>query len=528
MKQAKRSTKAGCDRSGTTIRAEFSRKNILLSRTPQEIDYPSTTFQHVTRLTHFVRQITLKSSMHRRTRMPLAVLLWLACAAPALAESVTLFRVFLNDGTAITSYGEYARVGDRLVFSMPIGAVDASAAGTPALHVVNLPVSAVNWTATEKYAASARHTHYLANSAESDYAALAGEVAATLNGIVFASDAKARLDLAVNARRRLATWPRDHYGYRADDVREMLGLLDEAISGLRAAAGESTFAIDLIAAAPPRDPREQVPQLAAPTAVEAIRHAIAAAKATDITVDRVSILRGVIAAIDNPGNAVPKAWARPTREWAVHTIAQELRTDKAYSSLMSSTLKRASDAASRADVRGVEAVLATAMRRDESMGRRRQDEINALVDQVRVQLDAARRLRLARDKWHERVSSYRAYRKSVGPVVTTMARAQRSLDDIKRLAGSEAAVLVQLGDRLGAHARFLNTLAVPDEIKPAHALLVSAVTLAETAVKTRRRAAVSGELQLAWDASSAAAGSMMLMSRAQEDMEATLRFPELR
>ena len=87
----------------------------------------------------------------------------------------------------------------------------------------------------------------MTNSAESDYAALAGDVAATLNAIVLASDATARLNMAVAARRRLATWPRDHYGYRADDVSEMLGLLDEAISGLRVAAGESSFAIDLVA-----------------------------------------------------------------------------------------------------------------------------------------------------------------------------------------------------------------------------------------------------------------------------------------
>src|SRR5687768_2354897 len=99
------------------------------------------------RLTRSVRQITLKSYMHSRASMSLAASVWLACAAPASAESVTLFRVFLNDGTAIVSYGEYARVGDRLVFSMPIGAVDANAAGDPRLHVVNLPVSSINWTA---------------------------------------------------------------------------------------------------------------------------------------------------------------------------------------------------------------------------------------------------------------------------------------------------------------------------------------------------------------------------------------------
>ena len=465
--------------------------------------------------------------MYSRTCLSVAAS-WLICAAPAFAETVTLFRVFLNDGTAIVSYGEYARVGDRLVFSIPMGAVDPSAGTDPGLHVVNLPVSAVNWAATEKYAESARHAHYMANRAEADYAALTGDVAATLNAIVLASDAKARLDLAVSARRRLATWPRDHYGYRADDVREMLGLLDEAISGLRAAAGESSFAIELVAPVAPRDPRERVPLFGTPSAAEFIAHAIAAAKVTDIGVDRVSILRGVIAALDNPRNELPRSWARPTRRWAVHTIAEEARVEKDYAALTTSTLKRATIAAARADVRSVERELESVARRDRQLGRKRAEEINVTIEQVRIQLDAARRLRLARDRWHERASSYRAYQRHVAPVFESMVKAQRNLDDIKGLAGSDAADLLRLGDRLKAHARSLAVLSVPDELKPAHALLTSAVNLAETAVKTRRQATVSGELQLAWDASSAAAGSMMLLSRAQEDMEAAVRLPEIR
>ncbi len=460
--------------------------------------------------------------------MLLAASVWLACAAPAFAESVTLFRVFLNDGTAIVSYGEYARVGDRLVFSMPIGAVEANRAGDPSLHVVNLPASAINWTATEKYAESARHTHYMANRAESDYAALAGDVAATLNAIVLATDAKARLNMAVAARRRLATWPKDHYGYRANDVSEMLALLDEAIAGLRVAAGESSFAIDLVATAPPTDPHDRTTLLEAPSAVEAIGHAIAAAKATDIPFDRVSILRGVVAALENQRNALPSAWMRPTRKWALETIAEEGRLEKTYGALTSTTLKRAADAAGRADVRAVERVLAEVARRDARLGRKRPEQINALLEQVTAQLDAARKLRLARDQWHERAASYRAYKTGVAPIVNAMTRAQRSLDDIKRLAGSDAAVLVGLGDRLAGHANALNVLTVPDPLKPGHALLLSAVKLAETAVKTRRQAAISGELQLAWDASSAAAGSMMLLHKAKEDMEAAIRLPEIR
>ncbi|HUP40705.1 MAG TPA: hypothetical protein VM115_11340 [Vicinamibacterales bacterium] len=465
--------------------------------------------------------------MHSRSRVSLVLLAWLVCAAPAFAESVTLFRVFLNDGTAIVSYGEYARVGDRIVFSMPIGEVDTNASADPSLHVVNLPVSAVNWTATEKYAASARHTHYMANGAKSDYAALAGDVAGTLNAIVLAKDAQARLKMAVDARRRLATWPRDHYGYRATDVAEMLGLLDEAISGLRLAAGETSFTIDLVAS-PLADTGDRVPMMRAPSAAEAISQAIAAAKATDIAVDRVSILRSVITVLDNPRNTLPAAWVRPTRQWAVHTIAEEARIEKTYAGFTASALERATAAAGRADVRAVERVMASAVRRDTQLGQKRREEINALLEQVRQQLDAARRLRLARDRWHERASSYRAYKKSIAPILNVMARAQRSLDDIKRLSGSDATVLVAVADRLAAHGKTLSVLAVPDELKPAHALLTSAVNLAETAVKTRRQAAASGELQLAWDASSAAAGSMMLLTKAQEDMEAAVRLPEIR
>ncbi len=244
--------------------------------------------------------------MHMTIRMLALALVWLSGAGLAYAESVTLFRVFLNDGTAIVSYGEYARVGDRLVFSMPIGTVDAASPSTTSLHVVNLPMSSINWTATEKYAQSARYSHYIETSAESDYASLAGEVAATLNAVALAKDPKARLDLAVTARRRLASWPRDHFDYRADDVREMLGLLDDAISALRVAAGETSFSIDLVASAPSRSARETVPLMRAPTTAEVITQAIAAAKTTDVAADRISILRTVMATLDSPEASLPR------------------------------------------------------------------------------------------------------------------------------------------------------------------------------------------------------------------------------
>src|SRR5580765_5827934 len=132
----------------------------------------------------------------------LTVLVLAAGVRLAAIESVTLFRVFLNDGTAVVSYGEFARVGDRVIFSMPIGAIDAGALVEPNLHVVNIPATAVDWAATSKYAESARFAHYIATNAEADYAALTGEVAGVLNSIMFTKDPRAQLNLATVARQR--------------------------------------------------------------------------------------------------------------------------------------------------------------------------------------------------------------------------------------------------------------------------------------------------------------------------------------
>jgi hypothetical protein len=465
--------------------------------------------------------------MHKRSPLLLAPLALTFCAATAQAETATLFRVFLNDGTAVVSYGEYARVGDRVIFSMPIGGVASESTAEPNLHMVNIPAEAVNWTATTKYANATRFAQYVATRAESDYAAFTGDVAAVLNAIVLNKDPNTRLSMAVGARRRLASWPRDHYGYRAGDVAEVLGMLDEAISSMRAAAGETTFALDLIAdAGSPAPPPDSV--LPNPTPEESITQAMAVANVTDIAADRIAVLNAVVAAIDNSAQILPKAWAKSVRKRAESAAALEGLVERRYSAITGSTLKRASQAAARADVRSVEAVIASLRRRDVKLGRKRPEEINALLVQVQISLDAARQLRLVRDRWKERVGSYRAYLKAIAPVVETLSHAQRDLDNIKRLAGSEAVNLVALADWLVTGSKRLNVVAVPDELKSAHALLVSALNLADNAVRTRRSAVMSGELRSAWDASSAAAGSMTLFARAQEDMEAVVKLPQIR
>src|SRR5690349_23566602 len=68
----------------------------------------------------------LKSRMQVYAKMSrvlsfFAVYLCLALAGQAYAADATLFRLFLLDGSVIVSYGEFARVDDKVIFSMPVG-----------------------------------------------------------------------------------------------------------------------------------------------------------------------------------------------------------------------------------------------------------------------------------------------------------------------------------------------------------------------------------------------------------------------
>ena len=49
--------------------------------------------------------------------------LLLSTFAANAADDATMFRVFLKDGRSLISYGEVARVGERVVFSMPTRAI---------------------------------------------------------------------------------------------------------------------------------------------------------------------------------------------------------------------------------------------------------------------------------------------------------------------------------------------------------------------------------------------------------------------
>jgi hypothetical protein len=66
-----------------------------------------------------------------------------------------------------------------------------------------------------------------------DFLRLSNDVAAALNNIALSTDRQQALTLAERVRQMVAAWPKSHYGYRHNDVREIVSVLDQAISTLR-------------------------------------------------------------------------------------------------------------------------------------------------------------------------------------------------------------------------------------------------------------------------------------------------------
>jgi hypothetical protein len=499
-------------------------KNIL--RVDPSTGYSPIIHSFSTALTSPGAHTTLETFMHSRTLTAAIVAAVLAmpiraAGAPA-AGAATLLRVFLTDGTSLISYGEPARVGDRIIFSMP-----TATQPDPPLHLVNLPADRVDWDRTNRYAATARATHYVQTQAEDDYAALSNDVASTLNEIAHTPDPATRLAIVERARQTLAEWPQSHYNYREGEVRQMLGLLDEAIADLRAARGANRFELTLSAfASPPTIAEPLLPPPANPK--EAIEQVLAAARVVDTPAERTSLLTTVVSAIDREKTALPAAWATATRAEVVAAVAAEVRVDRSYQLLTARMMTTADRRARQADVRGLERLLLSVYRRDSALGAKRPDAVNALVGAVEAKLDAARQLRLARDRWAMRAPALRTYRVSMSQPMALLAEMKPSLQNIKSLSGSTPAALAALQRRVARVVKAASTIVPPEEVAAAHALLVSAAHLAGNAAQIRREAVLAGDMARAWDASSAAAGALMLGAKARADILAQIRLPQLR
>jgi hypothetical protein len=460
-------------------------------------------------LPHLFNRSPLRRRLRRfcRIAVALAALLTVVPIVPASAQSV-LYRVFLLDGAALVSYGEFARVGDRVVLTIPVGEVN----GAPNLQLVSIPQSAVDWPKTDRYSDAVRGRRYAETRGEADFALLGARVVEALNQIALTEDPVRRLAMAREARQNLLQWPVDNFGYRAAEVADLTKMLDEVISDLLVAAGE-TNRVSLVASTVP--PVE--PMLAPPDFRETMEQAMSVAGITPDPAERISLLEAVENALE--GITPREDWAAAMSARAAGELSAERKVERAYSALAESTLASAKARAARGDLRGVQALFESVLKTDDRLGRKRPQNTSALLGALEWRLAEAGRVRAARDAWALRLGVFKTYMKAIARAVQELRDARKWLVEIRERSGPSPLMLPRMEQRLVMGRQMLDGILPPAELDAAHGLYHAAFQMAARAAVTRRNAVSSDDAKLAWDAASAAAGALMLLDRAAEELD---------
>jgi len=442
--------------------------------------------------------------------------LFLAAMCPSLASaqvpaSRVLFRVFLSDGRVLSSYGEWARLEDRVIFSMP-----TQLSRDPVeLQLVTIPAQRVDWPRTEQYAESVRAAAYAATRGDADFARFSSEVAKVLNDVARIEDPASRLKTAERARQKLADWPAAHYGYRIGEVREALGVLDEVIAQLRVSVGITSFDLSLSANAPLAEPPP--PPLPPPTDAELVEQFVAAASIADSPVERIGLLKTVMRLIDRAVAMMPTEWVSRMRRVVSGDLDREQRAEQAYNELRTRTLEEANRLAARGRAADLERLREKVKEEDRRLGGQRPGDIAALLATIDIEATAAIAMREARKEYDKRAPGYRKYRRSTNGAFKVFTDAAVALTQVRNMTGPAVTSIGTLTKRLKAASRSFQKVKPPEELASAHAIIGSAWELAQNAFRLRAEAVSANNIDTAQRASSAAAGALMLYQRARTE-----------
>ena len=242
---------------------------------------------------------------------------------------------------------------------------------------------------------------------------------------------------------------------------------------------------------------------------------------------RTALLRAildVLAPTDRP--EFKGSWMEELRLRAAGELAAEVRIDNAYADLRTRALARAAVFQKRADVRGLQGVVQWVLAQDARLEGGRPADVAALLATLDVKLDAARRFRLALDAWALRTEIPQG-------VLGTRALRARSVSRRARVAVGRPSARRAVGWRV-ASARERAAVAQRELGK------------VQPPPKSRRRIrrwsprqawrfvpqprgwppSAPASMDTAWEASSAAAGSLLMLDQAIAELRRITHEPQ--
>ncbi len=396
----------------------------------------------------------------------------------------------------------------------------------PQLQLVSLPESAVDWPRTEAYAEAARARQFTETRGEADFSRLSEEVAATLSQIAFTEDPARRLAIADRARRTLADWPARNYGYRAGRCRA---------AGRAARRGRLGAARRGRAVALRSEPRGQCrrrrprsPMLPPPTLRESVEQAFVLARGSQDAAERAALLRGdhrcagAAVARRRLGRGAAGAGQRGTDH--------DHQTDQAYARLSGAdAARRPTSVRARRTSRAWRRCIRDVLEADDRLGRQRpQRDGRAAGDARRAARRGAAAAAGERIGGASQQGIVRGYSARRGRRSTCSAGRARRSSQIRQLAGPSAGACCRTAEeRRDRVARVRADQAGRPTSKRCTACLTNALQMALRAADSRTAAVAGNDMSLAWQASSAAAGALMLLDQAPASELQRLAIPPI-
>jgi hypothetical protein len=387
------------------------------------------------------------------------------------AASLDVFRIFLNDGRILSSYGEYARVDDDLVFVVTQG----QDTRLETHDLITVPVAKVNMTRTLEYASAIRAARYGATRGEREYQALTADISRALQALQESDDKDRRLGIALVARRRLLAWSTDHFGYRAGELRQLVSLFDEVILELQAAAGVSKFSIDLVANV---SPSPAVPLLLAPTVLETVASALAAASVTEVGVEKLALLRSA----DRVVAAHPEL-SDELRVEVARLLAEESELETTYRTMIRSALTRADLAVRQGRPAIIRRLIQDLEAADARLGYRRQRDVAAALRTLWSESGLAVDQKTALDRWDVVKDQLHAYDRRARSVLRGWDSHEEALLAVQEGRPVSPASLDAAARRFSELAQTLASLTPPDEMLDVNTALRSACQLPPAVVR---------------------------------------------
>lgn len=430
-----------------------------------------------------------------------------AAQAPAPAPGgVSTFRVFLRDGRVLNSYGECATLPEELVCLVRLGGD-----GVAESHdVLTVPLTEVDAARTTEYARALRAAQYGATRGEREYAELTTEISRALADLEAATDREQRLGIAQLTRQRLVSWSDEHFGYKAAETRHLIGLLDEVIAELRVAAGQSKFALDLVANPPPVT---DTPLLPEPTRIQALEAALEAASVTPVAAERLDLLRSVDRVARSTAGVPPALRAR-----AATALASEQTIERQYRALMTDAIARADVAVRHGRASVMQRLIWEVEESDQKLGARRPREMAAFLRRLEIELALAREQQTAFTRWEQVKDQLLAYEVRLRPLFdrwVSQRRVLAALRDRRVPAPSELDAAQRVFASIDTSLAGMRPL---PELQEVHAVLRSATQMARQALVLGQRLTVAANEEIARNASAAMAGAELLLAQGRADL----------